>query len=705
MSLALSSLHAEQIPHFSALRESARNEALRWREAILELNQTHQNIGRTVATICSRLHCSPGTVYRKAEAYQTHGLMGLVNSSKTRETKLPPAFRAWVESLYLRHQRDTSGLAVHRLIIDQWSLWRRTGDPAHALPGYTTPPPTGPKGYPHSFSPKTISRLKPCQHNTALARQGTKAASNFLHSILKTRLGLKFGQVVFFDDQDYDQKIVAPGLSQKAMRPQGFNALDYLSGCFIDYVIRSRYLDLDGETNKSLNQQDFVWFVIRILTQIGYRNDDEGSIFVFEHGTASGYANKTLTTANGLGNFDQALAFVTGDKLRIDRSGLFNQPAFTGMLFRPQSSGNFRFKSPIESMFNLVRNESSMLLGQIGLNARTHGPEENYGIDLYTTQLLKAYQTLPPDRAEMIHWPLHTLPQFGQIYASIYETINARTDHALEGWEACGHVVPLIRLAPSNDAPWMTPQQLAQLPARTQELALSLLDAPGYTMPHRLSPRQVADQHRHELTKLPKSAIPLLIPRQWAKEVIVKSDRTITIKDQLAGPEPFTYLCRIITRHGAEMLRPGLKLLARFNPADPSELCISDENDSYIAHLTATTRIAFTDHETMLERLGERSAIKADLEAPVRTALAPVIHQRMEMKAHNHRLEHGLPVTPEEIATARTAAGQQAHRTAAANRLQAHGQATDWDTHTPETPATTSIWDTLPEDQTLPEAF
>jgi acyl-CoA synthetase (AMP-forming)/AMP-acid ligase II len=37
----------------------------------------------------------------------------------------------------------------------------------------------------------------------------------------------------------------------------------------------------------------------------------------------------------------------------------------------------------------------------------------------------------------------------------------------------------------------------------------------------------------------------------------VKSDRSITIQDQLAGPEPFSYICRIITRNGAEMLRPG----------------------------------------------------------------------------------------------------------------------------------------------------
>jgi hypothetical protein len=664
MSLALKALHPEELSDFSRLREDVRRDILMWIEAITEISGSSRGaMGHVIASVCARMGVTQGTVYRKIEAYKERGWLGLVNNAKCPESGLPPAFKAWVESLHLRNQRDTSGAAVQRIVIDQWSLWRRSGDPQHALPGYTMPPAPSVKGYPSGFSAKNLNRLKPCEHNRKLTRQGTKAASEFLPSILKTRVGLRFGQVVFFDDQDYDQKIVAPGLSQKAMRPQGFNALDYLSGSFIDYVIRSRYLDADTDTVKSLNQRDFVWFVIHVLSTVGYRNDDEGTVFVFEHGTASGYSNDKLETANGISKFDDALAFVTGGKLRVERSGLFNQPAFAGMLFRPQSSGNFRFKSPIESMFNLVRNESSMLLGQIGLNARSHGPEENYGLDIYTTQLLNAFLTLPAERQEMMRWPLHTLAQFGQLYANIYETINARTDHALEGWEQCGHVVPLIRLAPDDAAPWMTPAQLAKLPARTQELALSLLDEPGYTMPHRLSPRQVVDMYKSELTKLPKSAVPLLIPRQWAREVTVKSDRSITIQDQLAGPEPFSYICRIITRNGAEMLRPGLKLLARFNPSDPTELCISDENDRYIGHLTATSRVNFLDHETMVERLGERSAIKADLEAPVRAAMASTMQDRMDMKAHNDRLITGAPVTEEELAAARSESAQQSAST------------------------------------------
>ena len=323
MKLAL--LHESELPELSALKSEHQREVTDWLAAIAAIREAPRgSVGRVVSSICVRLNVTQGTVYRKLEAFQANGLNGLINKAKCPSSGLPPAFRAWVESLHLRNQRDSSGRAVQRIVIDQWSLWRRTGDPQHALPGYITPPPSTVKGYPSGFSTKNLNRLKPCQHNSKLTRQGTKAASEFLPSILKTRVGLRFGQVVFFDDQDYDQRIVAPGLSQKAMRPQGFNALDYLSGSFIDYVIRSRYLDADTDTVKSLNQRDFVWFVIHVLTTVGYRNDEDGTVFVFEHGTASGYANDKLETANGIGNFDEALAFVTGEK--VLKNNISNNP-------------------------------------------------------------------------------------------------------------------------------------------------------------------------------------------------------------------------------------------------------------------------------------------------------------------------------------------------------------------------------------------
>ena len=90
-----------------------------------------------------------------------------------------------------------------------------------------------------------------------------------------------------------------------------------------------------------------------------------------------------------------------------------------------------------------------------------------------------------------------------------------------------------------------------ELPDDVRAMLLAKTDTPGHVRPYRLSPADVARQCADELTKLPDHAIPLLVPRQWARPATVKSDRTISIKDQLLGPEAFNYVCRYQTGDGS----------------------------------------------------------------------------------------------------------------------------------------------------------
>ena len=60
-----------------------------------------------------------------------------------------------------------------------------------------------------------------------------------------------------------------------------------------------------------------------------------------------------------------------------------------------------------------------------------------------------------PDRAATLR---HLMPTFEQLTTDIawrvYDAFNDRTDHALEGWERMGLVVPMVRL--STDGDWIT---------------------------------------------------------------------------------------------------------------------------------------------------------------------------------------------------------------------------------------------------------
>ena len=361
---------------------------------------------KVIAKAAADLKVSIVTVNRLVRNFEKAGWQALRDQRGKNAKPLPAAFKDFVRQLHLQCQRATSGREVQRMLIERWRLWQRTGDDKYMIPGYDTPPPASAKGYPAGWSDDNVLRFRPDDYALSVARQGSKRAAGFLPSIMKTRVGMHFGQIIFFDDQDYDVKVAPRGLSQKPLRPQGFNCLDYLSGCFMHHAIRLRWWDTEKEAYRTLTQQDFTWFVVSYLQKHGYRRDEHGTTFVFEHGTATGYNNRDLATCGGYTNFDEALLAVAG--IRTERSGLFNQPAFAGMLFRPQSSGNPNFKAPLESLFNLVRNRMAALPGATGRN-RDEKPTEQYGEDLYTTRLLKlwekldkrhqnlsAFQSLPP---------------------------------------------------------------------------------------------------------------------------------------------------------------------------------------------------------------------------------------------------------------------------------------------------------------------
>jgi hypothetical protein len=312
---------------------------LRWVEPIVQAPRLSR--GALIAAAANHLHVDPATIHRMVARYKDQGWRGLIDGRSAVAAKAKPAkvqFEDHIRALYLQHDRDQTGKEVHRVLIEQWNLWRMTGDDAHRIPGYATPPPATRQGYPAGWSLATIYRLRPDSYARAAANRGDKAASDFLPSILKTRVGTAFGQIVFFDDQDYDVRVAAPGTSQKVLRPQGFNSLDYHSGAFLDHHIRLRWWDTAAEKHRTLTIEEFTWFVISHLQKTGYRHDEQGTHLVFEHGTATGYANRDLHTINGHSNFDDALAAISHGRIKVHRSGLFNAPIFASLLFRPQSS-------------------------------------------------------------------------------------------------------------------------------------------------------------------------------------------------------------------------------------------------------------------------------------------------------------------------------------------------------------------------------
>lgn len=574
---------------------------------------------------------------------------GRSRRSSLRETKLPAAFEQYIRGLFEQHQRDHMGREVHRLVIRRWKLWLQTNSPQHAIPGYDHPPAPQLSGLPAGWSHRTFLRCRPSRYNKILTSLGPKAASALLPSVLTTRVGLKFFQRVFFDDQQYDNRVVVPGYRDKEAHfiPLGFNALDHFSGEFVDWVIKVRHAGDDGKM-KSLDKHMFTWFVLRILTEIGYRNDAAGTQLIFEHGTADAWRNQAMTSGSGHHTFDEAISFITHGSVTIDRSGRFGDPAFKEMFFRGQSSGNFRYKSPLEGMFNLVRNRFAALPSQTGRHYQLK-PEEMPGIEAEDKQLLSIWNDLPPERRELLsefHFHALTFQEFCLLARDIYRSINQRRDHALEGWEKLGFAEPVWTIDGQN---WLPRERLLDLPPERRDVAASIAD---WTT-RRLSPTEVRQRHQSELTRLHWSCIPLAMPIEWARPAVVGKKYTIEIKDALIDPEPMVFIASAETPTGrSEDLAPGDQVLCYLNPFSPDAMVIADTKGSVIGRLTRFIRPTAGDtsaiypHIHRIERLRNRLSIPSELGA------ASLMEERSKMLDLRKALQNGDPITPEEKAEA-----------------------------------------------------
>jgi hypothetical protein len=107
-----------------------------------------------------------------------------------------------------------------------------------------------------------LNRYSPSRAEKLVTRIGPVAASAVRKKVLTSRVGLRLGQFVEFDDQVYDQKVNFFGRVQsRAMRPLGFNALDLLSGFPASYSFKPTLWNDALKVKEQLKEIDMMWFI------------------------------------------------------------------------------------------------------------------------------------------------------------------------------------------------------------------------------------------------------------------------------------------------------------------------------------------------------------------------------------------------------------------------------------------------------------
>lgn len=621
---------------YAALPDSVRREVRSWLNELTPISSgsfegTMEDVLRSIG---ERMGTSLPTVRRKLYGLRQKNWRGLVNWAKVpKEQKLSPVFVDYWKKLCEDNQRNCK--TAYKILIHKW---RNTDE---EIPGYKTPPPAAVGGVPFGWSYRNLMRYQPTKFELTSARQGRTAAACYRPMVFSTRVNLECGQFYMFDDLEHDIKVNFIGVNRQAWRPLELCALDLFSGCKIAYGTKPTIEGDDGAKQK-LKERDMRFLLAYIMTNIGYRR--AGTTLIVEHGTAAIRED-----------VERMLFECTGGAVTVQRSGIEGAPALCGW-YDGRGKGNFRMKAALESHHSLVHNVTAQLPGQMGLS-RDASPEELHGRDQINKNLLKAVETLPPERAALIKFPFLHHQQFCQILGHIYRFINARYDHDLEGFAEAGLVTQEYRLS-IHDKHWLPSESFLKLAPGQQEAVSQLIQSPGLVRCRKLSPWEVWSEGQKNLVKLPVWNIPDILGEDLAVEMKVDNAGMFAFEDKDLGPGTFRYLARATNRNGREeLLGDGEKYRCFVNPFALDQLIVCTEAGGFIGTCRRIEAIAKEDSEALFRAMGDAAHSEVVRLGEYRARHQADVDQKKEDEAWNKKVISGAPVLPEEKAKAKSMKG------------------------------------------------
>lgn len=615
-----------------------------------------------------------------------------------------PAFRAYLVLLVGTYKRNNA--AAFRELKQRW-IGRR-----EIIPGYEAWPnwPSIPAGW-HK---RNLARIVAEETNAARLRSirvGTSSKTNiFLPHVYTTRVGLWPGAVIQLDDVWHDNYVTL-GAKREVVRVLELGALDLFSAHRFQWGAKPRRRRENG-TWESLAGKDMRLFTAGMFHRHGYA--PQGTMLMSEHNTAK--VSEDIA---------RILYDATHGMIRVDYQPIEGKQAALNGFWSGTEGGNFRAKACLESTHNLIHNDLGNLLGQTGSNSSgIKGPVTTDRIVSYVNRIVADVLKKFPDRIHLLRLPLldfHT--QFLPFLMDYYEYgLARRTDHELEGWNELNHVITEYTALPGSDA-WMDESQFLQLDPDSQIIIgnNARRDPAKWTQRRKLSPLEVWNR-RPDFNHLRPATLCDIIGRDMAREATAFKG-FVEFADQEISPDVLIYKARFCSgpRRGNEIPH-GEKVLLFANPFDDNTAMVLDAKGIYQGELAKYKKVLPVDtqafgsrapfesrpeirSQSLKKAAGEKHARIADILEPDRINHREEVREARDLREHNRRVLSGEPVTPDEIHQSRVAAGQQAHRTAAANRLQTQGNAFDSDASYQPDGEIRSAWDDLPDDAPLPDAF
>lgn len=624
-SLALSS------PEFGALPFDVQDEVHTLLGAMARIHAASRKSAAILAeshTLAGVVPCSPQTLERKYYAWRgAFDWRVLVNRAKAPKRGankgLPEAFVAHWHSLYLKNQRKAK--PAYRQLIRDWMA----GKP---IPGYQySPLEYGNTGHPEGWDYTNLmkGRNKPTPFEEEAARKGRDYAAKFRPQVLATRVGLAVGEILMFDDMWHDFKVWAPGQRQ-ASRIVSLHGLDLFSGCLFASGHKPTLFSetADGKTKREqIGKKEMTFFLAHVLSTHGFRGD--GCRLIAEHGTAA-ISKQT----------EAVLARLTDDKLQVTRSGIVDKALVKGM-FAGSGKGNFRIKAALESLHNLIHNETADMVRfpmQTGSNSRLNAPTGLYGQDEYVKILVKAIESTAgePNPPEVAMLPLEVSEAVDLIYR-VYDLINSREDHKLEGWEKA----KLMRIEWRLDMQqqWQDRQKLLALePQRRAAIEALISSDDRLVRCRRMTPGEVYQAGQAGLKRFSPHQLPQIFGEDLGEVRQVGSDNLVSFWDAAIDPEEMFFGPYAQDQYGEKILRPGDKFLCYCNPWDSRALILCDAKGGFHGLAPRVLRAGQNDAAALQAAFGRAAKTEMELLRPVVAAQRDIVQAAFGIRKHNARL-------------------------------------------------------------------
>lgn len=584
-------------PLWPRLGDEARRLVLTW-EAVAQRLESAPEKGRELqrlrvdfAGVLQGL--SRGTIYRKVSALRAEGAAGVLGKAALRKlgvrdgSTLPKAFITHWRKRCAGHQRMKALSVWHDLMAEliggaiipgydgDWRAIWLLEHPGCLVPARCPYAADHRRNaHPRGWSYRNLKALAPEVDVWKAATQGVAAARAYLPSLPHTRVGLGPMEVITMDDVWHDVEVLF--LHGREMptheRPVEVGVLDVLTGCHVAWQVWPVRRRADGSREMvDASVQRFIQ--AQLFCGIGIH--PRGLTELLEHGTA-GLADDEVRRINAI-----LARYITPpegrDWLTVCRSSTTGEPIAKG-LFCERACGNPRHKAMIESSWNLLHNALASLPAQVGKD-RDHAPADQEGLrreDKALLQMVNEVAKANPAALDILRQAeFHAVSfhQFKEALRLVKERINRRTDHALEGWEACGFVRHVANL------PGGAELDLEAVPADRREATAALIKTLRAPVSLRkMSPLEAfsAASAATTLVRFPLAAAMEILGADLAQELAVSPRGTLQVRDRFSQ-ERLTYLALATDEAGnRKELTRGARLRVWANPFNPATILVAD---------------------------------------------------------------------------------------------------------------------------------